>query len=374
MTGRGAANYGAGMADWHVLVDRNDFRNLRVIDASPTELATGQVRLRVDAFGLTANNVSYAAVGDLIGYWQFFPAPDLGDGVSWGRVPVWGFADVVESNTDGVVEGERLFGYFPMSTELVIEPTRLTAASMVDGSEHRASLPIVYNQYLRCRTDPGYSPDREGEQMVYRPLFLTSFLIDDLLDDNELFGADTVVIASASSKTAFGTAFLIDQREGVRVIGLTSEGNAAFVRSLGCYDQVFTYDEIDALPDGRVVYVDMSGNTDVTRHVHERYGDDLEYSLVVGITHWEDRLPPSQPLPGPTQTMFFAPDRIDKRRTDWHPGGLEQRLAAAWVPFIEFVGDAVEIDHREGADAVVEVFADLVENRTPPDVAHVVHP
>lgn len=361
------------MADWHALVDRNDYRNICVVDASTTDLAEGQVRLHVDSFGLTANNVTYAAVGDLIGYWKFFPAPDLDDGVAWGRVPVWGFADVVETRADGVVEGERLFGYLPMSTEVVIEPIRITPGSVADGSRHRASLPTVYNQYVRCAADPAYSPEREGEQMVYRPLFFTSFLIDDLIDDNELFGADTVVIASASSKTAFGTAFLIHQRDGVRVIGLTSQGNAGFVRSLGCYDQVFTYDEIDALPDGRVVYVDMSGNTDVTGRVHERYRDDLEHSLVVGITHWEDRVAPSQPLPGPPQALFFAPDRIDKRREDWGPGGLEQRLAAAWAPFIDFVDGAVRIDHREGADAVVEVFAELVENRTPPDTAHVLH-
>lgn len=362
------------MSDWHVLVDRDDYRNVRVVDAVPTGLADGEVRLRVGSFGLTANNVTYAAVGDLIGYWGFFPAPDLGDGVAWGRVPVWGFADVVESRCDGVDEGERLFGYLPMSTEVVVEPTRLTERSLVDGSAHRAALPIVYNQYVRCAADPGYSPDHEAEQMLYRPLFFTSFLIDDALDDEEFFGADTVVLGSASSKTAFGTAFLLRRREGVRVVGLTSEANAAFVRSLGCYDQVYAYGDIEELPDGQVVLVDMSGDSDVVRRVHERYGDDLAQSMVVGVTHWEDRRPAAAPLPGPAPTMFFAPARIEQRRVDWGPGGLEQRIAEAWTPFLEFVEGRVEIEHHDGADAVVDVFSSLVENRTPPDVAHVLHP
>lgn len=362
------------MSDWHVLVDRDDYRNVRVVDAVPTELGPGQARLRVRSFGLTANNVTYAAAGDLIGYWTFFPAPELDDGVSWGRVPVWGFADVVESRADGVAEGERLFGYLPMSTELVVEPTRTTDGSLLDGSVHRAALPVVYNQYVRCAADPGYSPGHEAEQMLYRPLFFTSFLIDDALDDEDFFGADTVVLASASSKTAFGTAFLLRRREGARVLGLTSEANAPFVRSLGCYDQVHSYDEIEELPDGRIVFVDMSGDGDVVRRVHERYGDALTHSMVVGLTHWEDRRAPSAPLPGPAPTMFFAPSRIEQRRQDWGPGGVEQRLAAAWSPFLAFVDGHVSIEHHEGADAVVDVFASLVDNRTAPDVAHVLHP
>ena len=90
------------MSDWHFLVDRDDYRTTRVVEFAPAPLDEGEVRLRVDAFGFTANNITYAAAGDMIGYWTFFPAPDPGDEVNWGRVPVWGFADVVESRSDGV--------------------------------------------------------------------------------------------------------------------------------------------------------------------------------------------------------------------------------------------------------------------------------
>ena len=102
------------MTNWDFLVDRSDYRNTTLADAAPAPLADGEARLRVDAFGFTANNVTYAAAGDMIGYWNFFPAPDTDDDVNWGRVPVWGFADVVESLSDYVVDGDRLFGYFPM--------------------------------------------------------------------------------------------------------------------------------------------------------------------------------------------------------------------------------------------------------------------
>ena len=71
--------YRLAMSDWHFLVDRDDYRTTRVVQFAPASLDEGEVRLRVDAFGFTANNITYAAAGDMIGYWTFFPAPDPGD-------------------------------------------------------------------------------------------------------------------------------------------------------------------------------------------------------------------------------------------------------------------------------------------------------
>jgi hypothetical protein len=362
------------MTDWHFLVDRADYRTTRLVEFVPAPLEDGEVRLKVDAFGFTANNITYAAAGDMIGYWTFFPAPETGDDVHWGRVPVWGFADVVESRCEGVSEGERLFGYLPMSTELVIVPTRVSTGSLTDGAPHRAALPVVYNNYERCAGTPGYRVGLEAEQMLYRPLFFTSFMIDDFLADNDFFGATTVVLASASSKTAFGAAYLLSGREGITVVGLTSPGNVDFVEALGVYDRVVTYDDISSLPIGPTAFVDMSGNAAVVRAVHEHYGDALTHSSIVGLTHWDSRSTSVAPLPGPAQTMFFAPTQIEKRRKEWGPGVMETKLDAAWVPFTERVGDWVTIQHGNGADAVRDVYVELLENRTRPDTAHVLHP
>lgn len=362
------------MDDWHFLVDRDDYRNTRVVEFEPAELEDGQIRVRVDAFGFTANNVTYAAAGDMIGYWTFFPAPDVDGGGNWGRVPVWGFAEVVESRTNLVIGGDRLFGYFPMSTELVMTPTNVTDTSMTDGADHRAGLPPVYNRYVRCGADPGYDEALEAEQMLYRPLFFTSFLIDDFLADNDFFGASTIVLASASSKTAFGTAHLLRQRGGLTVVGLTSPGNVAFVEGLGCYDHVLAYDDAALLPSGTAALIDMSGNAAVVRSVHERYGDDLVHSMIVGLTHWEDRMGTTDPLPGPPQSMFFAPSQIEKRHADWGAGVVEGKLAEQWLPFIHQVSDWVSIEHSSGPGAVAEVYAETLEGNTSPDVARVLHP
>ena len=57
------------------------------------DLADGQVLLEIEKYALTANNITYAAVGDGFGYWNFFPTGDA----DWGIIPVWGFAKIAAS-------------------------------------------------------------------------------------------------------------------------------------------------------------------------------------------------------------------------------------------------------------------------------------
>ena len=224
------------------VVRRDNLRQTRWEDRPPVTLEDGSVRLRIDAFALTSNNITYAAFGEAMNYWGFYPTGDA----TTGCIPVWGFASVVESRCAGVDVGERFYGFWPIADEAVLQPARVNAGGFFDGAEHRRELHPVYNQYLRCSADPAYVAEREAEQALLRPLFGTSFLIDDFLADNRFFGARIVILSSASSKTAYGTAFCLALRRGatdaVKVIGLTSPGNVAFTRSLGCYDEVLCYD------------------------------------------------------------------------------------------------------------------------------------
>ena len=205
------------------------------------DLKEGQIRLRIDHFALTSNNITYAAFGDAMNYWGFYPSGVDG----WGIIPVWGFATVTQSLHADIAVGEKLYGYYPMAGSVVLEPTKLNDKSFVDGAAHRKELHPVYNQYMRTATDPFYTPDTEAVQALLRPLFITSWLIDDFFDDNQFFGANVAILSSASSKTAYGTAFQLKQREGIEVIGLTSAGNVAFCESLGCYTRVLTYEQLD---------------------------------------------------------------------------------------------------------------------------------
>src|SRR5262245_55229416 len=213
----------------HFEVRRDDLRRSRFSEGPLAELAPGEAELRVDRFALTANNVTYAVAGDALRYWSFFPADEPG----WGRVPVWGFADVARSTIPSLAAGERLYGYFPMATHLVVRPESIGPASFVDGSAHRAGLPPVYNPYRRIAADPGYVAAFEDRQAVLQPLFMTGWLLADLVAEEA--GARRVVIASASSKTAIALAASLARARGVEVVGLTAARNAPFVEKLGYY-------------------------------------------------------------------------------------------------------------------------------------------
>lgn len=348
------------------LVKRDDLRECRIVESGPAEVGEGQALLRVDSFGLTANNVTYAVLGDAMSYWKFFPAPD-----GWGRVPMWGFAEVEQSNAEGVEAGTRVYGYLPPSSQLVVTPTGAGASGFADGSPHRAELPGAYHHFQATTADRFYRPETEALQMLLRPLFYTSFLIDDQLADDGYAARGPIVFASASSKTAIAAAFMLAQRDGVELVGLTSPGNVEFVERLGIYGRVVTYDAIESLERRPTTFVDVAGDGAVRHAVHSHYRAQLLHSMVVGFTRWEQPQADAGELPGVAPQVFFAPNRIVKRGKEWGRGGLESRVADAWHPFCEWVGSWLELIEGEGFGAVRDAYLDVLEGRVDPARAHV---
>ncbi|MEE4280758.1 MAG: DUF2855 family protein [Pseudomonadales bacterium] len=350
-----------------MLVAKNDLSTFK-FEHSPklaaADLVDGQVLLEVENFALTANNITYAVAGDSMGYWQFFPAQE-----NWGRIPVWGFAHVSASKHPDVTKGDRVYGYLPMGTQLIIQAERVSDKQLIDGSAHRAGLAPVYNQLLRVHNPP--DADADALQMLYRPLFMTSWLLDDFLAHNEFFGARQIILTSASSKTSFGLAFMLAQREDIKVVGLTSPDNVDFVNGLGFYDQVVPYDSIatlDAATDS--VIVDMAGNGSTLAAVHNHFDSALRYSCLVGATHWSERSG-AQDMAGPKPELFFAPNHIKERSAQWGPGGLENKFDAGWQAFTTKVGDWVTVENCRGEEAVGKLYSKLLAGQTPPDVGYI---
>src|SRR3984893_16722146 len=212
------------------IVARNDLQQCKLIEThlpDATALPEEALLIKIDRFAFTANNITYAVLGDQLKYWQLFPAPE-----DFGNIPVWGFGDVIASNYPDIAVGERLFGYFPMATHLVIEAADVGKRSVRDAAAHRQSVAPVYNAYARVSGDPAFAGRQGDYQALLRPLFMLSFLVDDFLNENAFYGARSVMLSSASSKTAFGLAHLLRLREGIKVIGLTSAANTDFVKSL----------------------------------------------------------------------------------------------------------------------------------------------
>jgi hypothetical protein len=336
------------------------------------DLMPGQVLLKVDRFAFTANNITYAALGEQLSYWEFFPAA-AGKGI----IPVWGFADVEASRCDDIDVGERLYGYYPMATHLVVEPGQVSPRGFVDHTRHRAPLPIIYNQYIRCSQDPIYSEGTESLQMILRPLFTTSFLLDDFFASNQFFGATTLVLTSASSKTALGMAFLLNQNRDKRdfdyeIVGLTSPGNLEFVKGLGCYDRVLTYAEVSELDAGTpTATIDFAGNGELLGKLHALLSSKLQYSCLVGVSHWDQRGGLPEDLAGPAPQMFFAPTQAELRLKEMGAVAFQQAIADAWFSFIEFVDPWMTPSVELGPDAVARVYQEVLAGRLDPASGYV---
>jgi len=359
---------------WDLVVGRDDLASTAFPDAIVPAAGDGEVVLRVDRVGVTANNVTYALVGDSMHYWDFFPAEP-----GWGRVPLWGFADVIDSQADGVAAGTRVYGYLPPSSHLVVRPDRISDAGFRDSSDHRQPLPAPYNVYSTTTGDPAYDADREDLQVLYRPLFMTSFMLDDFLADSAVdgrafFGAEALLLSSASSKTAYGAAFCTGLRaDRPRLIGLTSAANRDFTESLGCYDEVLTYDDVETLPTDRpTVYVDMAGAVPLRRRVHLHLGDALVHDAVVGATHLDAPPAGASGMPGPAPQFFFAPSQMSKRREDWGPGGIESRFGESWRAFVPVVEGWVDVDERHGRDGLRDAWLEVLSGTADPRRGHVV--
>ncbi|MBB6520422.1 DUF2855 family protein [Pseudoteredinibacter isoporae] len=331
------------------------------------DLQEDEVRLRIKDFAFTANNVTYAVMGEALQYWSFFPA-----GEAYGLIPVWGFAEVTESNNEAVNIGELVYGYFPMADALIVKPANISEGSFIDAMPHREALPVVYNQYIRCAKDPLYKESTEALQMLLRPLFTTSFLLQDFFAEHEYFSSEQVVMSSASSKTSIGTAFAFHQQRrkngsGPNIIGLSSAANVDFVRSLNLYDEVYSYDDLDKISRKSSFLIDFAGNAAVKSSIHKHLSDQLQYSCIVGASHWDQTMAAAEKLVGPEPQLFFAPSQAQKRMQEWGPKGFGERLAVMWQGFLQNVGDWMTVEYVDGEEAIGTSYQAMVDGSVKPE-------
>ncbi|MEM9921643.1 MAG: DUF2855 family protein [Bacteroidota bacterium] len=346
-------------------VQKDDFAKGRIVEGKTTELADGEILLKIDCFAFTANNITYAVAGDMIGYWQFFP-PVGEDTEGWGVLPVWGFADVVESTVDDVPVGDRLFGYFPLATHLKMRPVHISDHRFIDGAAHRAKLPAGYNLYRRVLAEPNYTSATDRERMLFAPLFLTAFCLWDLLQASSYFGAQQVLILSASSKTSIGLAYALQADEDApKVIGITSQRNLALVDGLGLYEKSITYDAVEDIdPTIPTVIVDMAGNGEVLANLHKRLGDQMKRCINVGLTHWDARAK-QEGFIDERSEFFFAPSWIQKRLKDWGPAAFEQKTNGFLFKTAAKAKTWMRFRALKGLPELAEVYEDVCEGRIP---------
>jgi hypothetical protein len=304
------------------LVSRSERARARIVldaDAPAARaLQDGEARLAVHRFAFSLDDLRPGLLGGPD--WRAFASEDD----AWGCIPVWGFAAVSESRCARLEAGTPVQGCLPMGTHRVVRPTQVDGVGFVDGLSQR--------RYEWRDVDPR----RATLQALLRPAFAASFAVVESLADAAFFGARRVLVSGAASKAGCAAAFCLAQRaERPRVIGLSSPANAAFVRSLGCWDDVVPYAELASLGRGeRTVFVDFTGSSRLRHSVQAHFGDALAPGVHAGARLGEERA----------------------------------HFGAAWCAFVDHVGDAPAWHVREGygADAVETAYRSLLAGATDP--------
>jgi hypothetical protein len=261
-----------------------------------------------------------------------------------------------------------------------------------------------YNQITRCATDVQYNSDPALEDltMLYRPLFWTSFWCEDwLYASNYRNGAKRVVISSASAKTAFTLAYCIRRRRGkgelsadTLIVGLTSPRNLAFTRQLGLYDEVLTYDDVEALPVAtgiKTIYADVAGVDSLNDRIFKHFASTK--SLVAAIILGTSTIDPADVKTiGQAQReantfsssadhanvrgradmeVFFMVEWLARRRTELSIPQIVAMQKEAWDALLREGRTWVRIERVYGGPAVKRAYERLNKGGVGPDTGFI---
>ncbi|MEO0881775.1 MAG: DUF2855 family protein [Pseudomonadota bacterium] len=325
-------------------------------------LQQGEARLKIETVALTANNVTYAIFADFAGYWEHFPAASA----DLGRVPHWGFATVSESTVDDLPVGTRVYGYLPVSSDLIVTPAGFDPTGFTDVSEHRTKLPAFYSRFHLTATDLAYQADYENEQMLVRPLYATGWLIDDFLMSKETLPAQ-ILVSSASSKTALAYAHKAATRDGLVLSGLTSARNKAFVESTGFYTNVYSYDELSELPAiGPTIYTDFLADGKLRQKLETALGDNFASTLAIGATagaavREEAPIAPTKPV-----EQFFAPGHAEICAKRMGPAAFFKTMNTDMTAFYPIARDLITSREISGEADILAAWHSMVDGDVDP--------
>lgn len=362
-------------------------------------LSEGEIRMRVDKVGLSANNMFYAQMGEapFLKFFGVYPVPERKD---LANVPAWGSATIIASKNPDFAVGEQYRGFLHMANIVQMKVKRSAEGFDAYGG-NRDKLNKAYNAFVRIpdsKTSPYAGTDSKADlATVSAPGALTGFLLSELLRMNDFYGGDSIVLTSASSKLALATAFILKSKRAdgtlKRIIGYSSPQNTAFVRATGLFDDVLTYDQ-DLPPEWgvRPVLIDVAGDATIFRRIEKT----LAKALAVGGTHSHAKastftafspsgmvkLVGSMVAPvavrkwldsklHPKLEMFFAPTLMADLSALWGKDEYNQRCDAALAAFVHAAIDNhwLTVVRAEELDAIRAQYRRIVEGKVPPSEA-----
>ncbi len=348
-------------------VEKQNIYQVNHVQNELSELSEGEIRLRIDKYGLTTNNITYAVSGFKLKYWDFFPTD-----APYGIIPVWGYASVVASKQDEIKVGERIYGYFPMASYCTLRPQKVNPFSFSDGAPHRQELAAVYNNYIRVAADPFHYETLEDYVPIIKPLFATSFLIYQFLKNQHFLDAEQIILTSASAKTSLGLAYMLKQNraeDGKKIIALTSNRNVDFVKSTQYHDAVFAYEDYKAVASEKAVVIDISGNYNLLKNISELLNEKLLHIALVGLTDWKaagrfSNIPNTQ--------FFFAPTHYKVFYKTQGAVKANQMLNEALMQFTNDTKKMMELEFITDIEQLSKLYLEMVDGKVDPKKGYLV--
>jgi hypothetical protein len=348
-------------------VNKSQLSEFQIVEEPLPALLPGEVLLRIESYAFSANNITYAHLGADFRYWEFFPAANP----LFGIIPVWGFAVVTDSQKSEIASGERVYGYFPMASHVKLKPGTVRETGFTDASEHRSKLPGAYRQYTFLKNDPMHIESLAAQELVFRPLYTTSYLLDNYLQEKQFMKAEQILITSASSKTAIALAVLLRQRISrerlsLKVLALTSPANLAFVQALGVYSGALSYNDLERAGGASTHVVDFTGNQELLGRI--KNSTVWNGATLVGMVQ-HDASAKETPALG---DVFFAPAEIKRQAKLWGLDGFQERLAASWKEFLPSTEAWLSIQKIATPEETASMYLKHLNGSVPPNLGSVI--
>ncbi len=182
-------------------------------------------------------------------------------------IPAWGLARVHRTNHPEIAEGSLYYGFWP------IAPYSVRA---ITGVDHGAR--VAYHDIPRFKGVREWLKLIEADDfslMVseYFEYFKIGITYAREIRDFGYFGAEQLVLTSASSSSSQVIAMCVKElNPSMSIIGLTSQRSLGLVKSLPFYDDVYTYDDIEASPNAKpTLFFDVLGKEAVATECFDHF-------------------------------------------------------------------------------------------------------
>lgn len=365
-------------------------------EAVVPELGQGDVLLRIEKFAFSQMSLGYLMKGftrTFSAYHSFYGYPEDG----FYRSACWGYCTVVESAHPKVEVGTRLYGLVPPSRYQVQQVGGVVPANRRTGDPAKVEFTmegVPFNlrrfQEMEVVSTPSTEqpqaaaaireaqeeePAVDGEaalledwRIALKEIYTMAFYMDEnLLVDTGMI--NSVIIACASAKTALALAYCLRMREMRYVVGLTSPEHLEFVKSCDLYHEVFTYDEVESLPNSRtVVFMDFKCDGELRQKLTLRMGTNLMYNMVLGPAVFQKRMK-DQVFEKRAREVLFDESTWRERRqkvAEVTKTGRNEKLRYSFPAFVERMRKSVKLRHVSGVEGFQKMYDSIFSNESLP--------